>query len=245
MRLHRPRLKVRSLLLITAVIGCNLAFYIDRARCRQQAVTSISALGGTVKYDYQKASIERADVFNAYASEWGPAWLRQAVGKEFFHDVVLINLAGKPVTDMDLAALRKLPALEYLDLSNTRVTSAGLIHISKLKNLKWLSLSNTQVDDDGLRNLAELTMLQSLHLDETMVTDSGVKHLEGLKELDDRLGLVGTGVTDSGLVHLKELTKLRQVDVRKTNVTAAGAKDLERTVPNAYIHYERQYRSRW
>ena len=237
MRLHRPKFKIRSLLLITAVIGGVLAFYVHRVQRQRQAVSRISDLGGSVKYDYQKASRDHANVFDPKATAPGPGWLRQAVGKEFFQDVVMIDLAGKPVTDEDLKELKKLPKLENLNLSNTRVTSAGLVHLAELKNLKELYLWNTQVDDDGLRHLAKLTRLQSLLLDGTRVTDAGLKHLEGLKELDEWLGLVGTGVTDAGLVHLKGLTKLQQVNVRQTRVTDAGAKELQKSLPNAWISY--------
>ncbi len=237
MQMHRPRFRIRSLLLITALIGGVLAIYIHRVQRQRQTVSWVSDLGGSVKYDYQKDSIDHANVFNPRATEPGPGWLRQAVGKEFFQDVVMIDLAGKPVTDTDLEELKKLPKLENLNLSNTRVTSAGLVHLAELKNLKWLSLWNTQVDDDGLQHLARLTKLQSLLLDGTKVTDSGLKHLEGLKELDEWLGLVGTGVTDWGLVHLRGLTKLRQVNVRQTKVTAAGAKDLKKYLPDAMISY--------
>jgi hypothetical protein len=237
MRLHRPRFRIRSLLIVTAIIGGALACYTHRVYRPRQTVSWISDLGGSVKYDYQKASSDHANVFDPKATEPGPAWLRDAIGNEFFQDVVMIDVAGKPITDMDLAELKKLPKLENLNLSNTRVTSAGLIHLAGLKNLKWLSLWNTQVDDDGLRHLAKLTRLQSLLLDGTRVTDSGLKHLEGLTELDEWLGLVGTGVTDSGLVHLRGLTKLRQVNVRRTKVTAAGAKQLKKSLPNAMISY--------
>jgi hypothetical protein len=237
MRLLQPRFSVHSLLLATAVIGVFLAFYINIVQRQRRTVSWISEVGGTVMYDYQKARGDRANVFDPKAAEPGPSWLRQAVGNEFFQDVVMIDLAGKPITDRDLEQLKKLPKLENLNLSNTRVTSAGLVHLSGLKNLKWLSLWNTPVDDDGLRHLAKLTKLQSLILDGTRVTDSGLKHLEGLKDLDEWLGLSGTGVTDKGLVHLKGLSKLRQVNVRLTKVTADGAKELRKSLPKGWVSY--------
>jgi hypothetical protein len=231
---------MRSLLLMTAVIAILLAFFIHRVQRQLAAVTRLLDLGGAVRYDYQKLTNDRANLFDPKVPPPGPAWLRAAVGKEFFEDVVMIDLKGKPITDRDLEELKKLPRLENVNLGKTRVTGAGMIHLAGLKNIKCLSLWDTQVNDDGLRNLAALTKLRVLILDGTRVTDSGLKHLEGLKDLDEWLGLTGTGVTDSGLEHLKGLKKLRQINVRMTKVTAGGAKELKKYLPKAQISYGEQ-----
>jgi len=219
------------------MIAAFLAYYVHRVQRQREAVTRILNLGGAVRFDYQKATKDRANAFDPSAPPPGPRWLRDAVGKEIFQDVVMVDLKGKPITDRDLEELNRLPKLENLNLGKTQVTSVGMIHLASMKNLKYLSLWDTQVDDDGLRHLAGLTKLQALILDGTQVTDAGLKHLETLVGLDEWLGLTGTKVTDSGLEHLKGLTKLRQVNVRMTQVTSDGAKELQKHLPKAMISY--------
>src|SRR4051812_41424033 len=125
MRLPRPRFRVRTLLLVTAVIATSLTFYIQHIQRQRKVVTRVLDLGGAVRYDYQKATKDRANVFDPKAAPPGPRWLRAAVGKELFEDVVMIDLQGKSITDRDLEELKKLPKLENLSLGKTQVTNAG------------------------------------------------------------------------------------------------------------------------
>jgi hypothetical protein len=80
--------------------------------------------------------------------------------------------------DDDLAALKELPTLWWLDLSNTQITDQGLHHVSHLPELHFLILDNTQITDEGLARLHNLKRLRSLSLRGTQVTNKGVRRLQ-------------------------------------------------------------------
>jgi hypothetical protein len=161
-------------------------------------------LGGDVLYDYQRPNPDRPNVFEPDARPKNPA---------AFHRVVRVNLRGTKVTD-DLKILKLLPALENLDLTDTRITGAGLAHLKGLKNLRVLCLWKTQVDDAGLAHIKGVTKLWLLTLD-------------------------GTKVTDAGLKHLKALTKLRHLNLRGTAVTRDGVKGLKAALPETDVSFGR------
>lgn len=133
-----------------------------------------------------------------------------------------------------LEHLRKLPNLEYLDLSNTQVSGAELEKIRTLGNLYFLFLSNTSVSDADAEHLQGLTNLGILDLTNTQITSTGMQHLKGLIHLKS-LELSGTGVTDAGLEHLKRLKNLKALYLADTKVTDVGVDELQALLPNCKI----------
>src|SRR5437879_1241885 len=95
----RPWLQfsVRTLVIVSLLVGVGLGIIADRARRQWEAVSAISRVGDTVWYDYQKASGDRPNVFDPKAAAPGPEWLRRLIGPEFFQDVVMVNLKGKSI----------------------------------------------------------------------------------------------------------------------------------------------------
>jgi internalin A len=68
----------------------------------------------------------------------------------------LLNIAGTPINDADLANLEGLTELGFLDLSGTRVTDAGLEHLRGLKKLRMLRVRFTQVSDPTFAALRQV-----------------------------------------------------------------------------------------
>ena len=66
----------------------------------------------------------------------GPAWLREAVGIDFFADVVLVNLEVHE--EHDLSPLVGLPQLEALVLGNAQL--CDLSSLQELRHLEQLTL---------------------------------------------------------------------------------------------------------
>src|SRR4051794_33754944 len=104
---------VRTLVIVTLLLSVGLGIVANRARRQREAVSAISRVGGTVSYDYQKAE-KRPNAFDPRKLPPGPEWLRLLIGPEFFQDVVMVDLKGKPITDQLLKELRKLSKLENL-----------------------------------------------------------------------------------------------------------------------------------
>jgi len=82
-----------------------------------------------------------------------------------------------------MAALKDLPALEYLDL-DTEVTDAGLKHVGQLPNLRWLRIRTGKIYGPGLAELANLPRLERLCIWGTSpISDRHIKYIEGLTKL--------------------------------------------------------------
>ena len=71
-----------------------------------------------------------------------------------------LYLHGTPITDRGLAHLTGLPSLQRLDLYRTEVTAAGLVHLQKMPALRRLGLSeyassDRRFTDADIANLRE------------------------------------------------------------------------------------------
>ena len=141
-----------------------------------------------------------------------------------------LELAEPRVDDAGLAAMKDLPALEYLDLW-TQATGAGFKHVGQLPNLRWLRIRMGWVQSAGLMELASLPRLERLCLwGETGLTDQHVKCLEGLTHLKS-LTLWGTDdppLTDASLASIGKLTGLEELYFVRiaTHFTSAGVAHL-------------------
>lgn len=122
------------------------------------------------------------------------------------------KLAGKPVTDNDLAQLAKI---------------GDLVHS--------VNLATTDIKDDKLSTVGKLKHLKRLHLENTGTTDAGLAHLKGLGHLE-YLNLYGTKVSDKGLDHLAGLSNLKKVFFWQSDVTETGAKKLAEKLPSTFMN---------
>lgn len=105
--------------------------------------------------------------------------------------IVHLSLAGKPVTDAQMAHLSDLTGLTELHLEKTKITDKGLEHLKGLVNLEYLNLYETPVSDAGLPNLYGMKKLKHIYLWQTKVTPDGAAKLKkALPGLDVNLGLV-------------------------------------------------------
>jgi hypothetical protein len=148
--------------------------------------------------------------------------------------VVKVDLAGRPISDADLQALRGLTRLHSLVLRQTKITDAGIPLLKATGKLRDLDLDGTSITDAGVAQLGSLTSLRGLYLSRTEVTDAGLSPLQPLTKLRE-LGLGNTKVTDAGLIHLRGLTQLRKLDLQNTAVTRAGIEELRKELPNLWI----------
>jgi hypothetical protein len=174
---RRFQFSIRSLFLLVLAVAvpCGwLAVERERARRQSETVEWTRKLGGYVEYDWQEWY---ANLLSPTQPP-GTIFPRDLPGVDFFHVIVLIDLAGPQVTD------------------------AGLVYLERLTQLRGLILNRTQVTDAGLKHLKVLTRLQVLSLNYTQITDAGLEHLEGLSQLQS-LGLEGTKVTEDGLQKLR------------------------------------------
>lgn len=152
-----------------------------------------------------------------------------------------IHSRGTDVTDLGLAALSSLVALQTLDLSRSwKISNAGLASLSSLSVLHSLNLNQCGVHDVGVALLSSLTALRTLRLagwceeDEWDVAtqsylglnDAGVASLCALTNLCS-LELSCRAFTDVGVASLSSLINLHTLNLSGCNyITDEGLASL-------------------
>lgn len=252
-RFHWRRLfqfRMRTLLLLMAILPPLLGWWSYKARQQREAVAVIQGALGSISYDF--ITIESSP------PRYLPTWLVEALGVDYFANVVFVRFSEEEVADDCLVQLQRLPTLRRLDVIKSKFTGKGLEHLKRLTGLKmlvlrgskvndadlknlvsmkglaFLELTNTQITDAGLEHVNGLTKVRQLFLDGTQVSDAGLKHLKSLQALLI-LSIAHTKVTDAGLDNLRELKQLEVLDLRNTQVTDAGIARLQKSLPNCRI----------
>jgi hypothetical protein len=158
------RYSLRSLLALFTVTCLAFGWFASRAAIQRNAVNSLRALGGVVRYDddgfYEMPTVlarpNRAPVFLPPPKK---PWLRQVLGDDWFADVVTVVFYGRAVTDPDLEEalprLAALPRLRRIEFRTTSITDDGLSPLRSLQQLDYLCLFETpiRIHDQGLVTL--------------------------------------------------------------------------------------------
>jgi len=254
---------------ISALVAFGTAFVRNGFRCSRWAIViaiSIFAvvLGGIYLFlepnRAQRASIAKLTAAGAKLDYTpGPeSGFELLFGKQYFRNVVSIDLDCRKTPNPDLTCLQELSALKYIDLLGIKCPPTDLEPIKALpcltnlwfnecqlsekswecigniNSLNGLSLNLTPVKDSELKYLANLTNLRYLNFSATLITNDGLAYLKNLSNLQD-LFLVKTNITDQGLNNLGGLKKLKVLDLRGTQVTDEGVEELQQLLPNCDI----------
>ena len=140
------------------------------------------------------------------------------------------------ISSAGMAALKDLPALEYLSL-DPGLTDAGLKHVGQLHNLRWLKMGTERIRGPGLAELANLPRLERLCLcssfqSQTQISDRHIKYMEGLTQLKSLTlwGSTCNSLTDASLASISKLTNLQELHLIRTGpkFTSAGLAHLRR-----------------
>jgi hypothetical protein len=158
---------------VLTVWGSILALFFSPAERQRRAIKSLERLNPYIEYEAAHSA-----KCNATFTRTLRSWL----SRDYFEDVVLIDVSSDLVTDADLAHLRNLPRLRdcYLRIENSQVTDKGLSHLAGIEALQVLILDDTRVSDAGIRHLSNSNGLLSILLDRTHVTDKAMATLAGL-----------------------------------------------------------------
>jgi hypothetical protein len=277
--MNAPRRKMlkRTLGLLAALVLLGGLWHVTnearRIRNQRTARTEILQLGGSFVYRSQVSYTQNTFSFpppgpTACLTLWEPAGLVARlpswIDRDWFDPVTVVQLEQKKISRETLAAIGKLPSLEYLDLNVADFPADGLASLASCRSLKYLKLlatgigdadlgflantaaleelglSKTHVGDRCLETVVRLRGLRRLELDQTRVTGSGLAVLSTCGNLE-HLELFQTDVNDDGLKHLKNMPALRHLDLRATKVTQAGVDDLRRALPQCTVYWERNY----
>jgi hypothetical protein len=237
-------LSVRAAMVLIAILACGLAWVVNLAHTRSEAVRAIRRAGGRVVFEDQVRPLGSSP-----ARPWEPRWLRRLLGEELFRPVtqvtfhspfedrsLLDRLRAFPrlnalfldgIDDAGLYRLRRLRSLTFLSLRSARVTDAGLVQLRDLDRLRCLWLAwDPGIGDRGLAELAlHHPQLEELDLTYTALTDAGLPYLRMLQNLRI-LSLAGTAVTDAGVDTLILLPHIQRLDIWSTRLSLEGISKL-------------------
>lgn len=154
----------------------------------------------------------------------------------------------EPITRQCLAALRKLPQLEYLYLFNADLDSESLAGLAQVPKLKTLRLSCVRRDERSLGQpllvrLPVLPELRSLDLEGySNIGDDDLDYLTRLPNLNS-LCLDSTKVTTAGLAKLAALPSLEELTLGGDALSGAGLEKLLVLKHLRALHFNTNHRS--
>ena len=160
------RLSLRATLVLVLLVGGVTGWVTDQIRTQRQAVATIRAAGGRVRYDWNQEPIATVKGNPVYRTEpAAPAWLRRWLGDELFQHVttVFVVKAVRPeALPRVLAAVGRLDRLEVFQLDRSTGAGDGLQHLRGLRRLRSVSLGGPGVTDAMLATVATIPNLRSL-----------------------------------------------------------------------------------
>jgi hypothetical protein len=224
----RFQFSLRSLLalMLAGSLPCSwLTCELREAIKQKDAADVICKLGGYVAYDYQRGA---AWLYVAAKPQFfGPRWLWEWLGEDFFQWVEYVWLRGTRVTDADLPVLREFPRLRVAFVGVSNITDAGLKQIDGMSRLEVLEFGYTKVTDAGIQRLKDqrLDALRLLSAECVPLSDAVVASIASLPHLQ-ALGLGGTKVTDAALPHLARCNELEILELPLTHITDLGLEQI-------------------
>ena len=157
--------------------------------------------------------------------------LRKLLGDQHFMEVTRVDFGRLPDIEMgpweripneQLAPLRMLPTLTYLDLSWTRLDDCGMRYLEGLTRLEKLSIPLEEVSVEGL---APIRGMPRLKLFTGEMSDTKAKHLAGLRKLEF-LNIGSPKLTDVGLKYLRDLKRLEYLRLNDSSIHGDGLRHL-------------------
>lgn len=144
------------------------------------------------------------------------------------------DVEDAPEIDLLMGYLELLPALEQIDLTQSRLGMGGIRQLAKRGKLKELILLNVNIGDDELAQLADLKNLEKLNLCQTKITDAGLIHLKRITNLRElELSAVGLSwansrpqITDAGVAVLRHLSTLERLSLSQSFITDRAVEEL-------------------
>jgi len=164
-----------------------------------------------------------------------------------------IFLFGTTTTDRGMSFIKDLPALDSIDVSDTKVTAASILALKNFpemrfiglkgvagaktllprmvpsKRLEILNLADTELDDGDMAQLSKIKNLRYLTVDSNpKITNEGIKPFKNLIVLN----IADTGVTPAAKETFKRMPNLRVLTISKENWPAAEVQKLVAELPN-------------
>jgi hypothetical protein len=190
------RFRMRTLLVVVALVGVWLGWHVNRAERQRRAVDAIRSLGGEIRYSFDMDPDSEGAITRR---------LRELFGDHHFGRASYVY---SPPEATRRGAAEHLPDLYGLNDLTIQVLLGDdlqrhLPHIAQLPRLRYLNLESTLLNDEGLAMLAGMTTLEHLDIGYNLpITDAGLPHLYGLKRLK-QLRAFRTSASDAAMRDLE------------------------------------------
>ena len=207
---RRFRLSLRALMILVLVIALPAGWVANTVRTQRQAIATVRAAGGRVRFDYQSDQVGTNKGRPVYRTEpAAPAWARRWLGDELFQAVVSVSFKGR-LTPETLAAVGRFARLEEIRVADLAGVGAGLSYLRGLPRLGRAYLVGPGITDAMLADLAQVSSLRTLEIgnsDPTKppaldriapATDAGFARLAGLANLEALAIADCPGLSDEG-----------------------------------------------
>ncbi|HEX4607733.1 MAG TPA: hypothetical protein VH092_05945 [Urbifossiella sp.] len=128
-------------------------------------------------------------------------------------------------------ALRGMPHLQRLDITNSAVGDGAMKALTECPDLRALRFYGSQVTDTGMGSIGKLTKLEELHLN-FHITDKGLDRITGLTNLKTFSLYYTSRITYGGLKKMPWLTGLTDLNLYGASIPA---EKLREELPNCNI----------
>ena len=145
-------------------------------------------------------------------------------------ELAALTVKGTEFTSENGPTLLRFTKLSHLSWDVDPGSMAGVAFWSDLPALEFLEVSNSGIDDDFLERLSRATRIKDLTLRKcSQVTDDGVAHLTKLEGLKRLILWEGSRLTDRALEHISKLKNLESLHFSRCGkFTDAGFELLSR-----------------
>jgi hypothetical protein len=193
------RFGLRTLLALMVLAAIPLAWKVNRAHKQRRAIAAIEQAGGTAAFDMA-----------TYFGGPEPAGMRDRFGREFFDDVVRVELV-EPTSEAPFAHLPNLVSLSDLTLHGD-FQEESLLILRQL-DLRALSLSTPTLSEQTMVSIESLPNLESLLLVSEDLTDAKLARLLDRLPQVKTLHVASTQLTDASLSRLARCNSLQWAEV--------------------------------
>jgi hypothetical protein len=217
---RRLRLGVGGLMVVILLFGFWLGHRVQMAREQRIAVAAVKADRGLVRYadEFSMGPVKVIPGTAIRRPSWGklipgkgpiaPAWLREAIGDEYFREVAHVSLFA----DIEKGSM-------FAPNNLARPVDQVLLDVRTQSGVRTLQVGGETLTDEGLKSVADLTNLRELVLWwATGITDAGVAHLRRMPNLR-MVNISLSGLTDEGVDFLSELPALEDLDLEGKKFT--------------------------
>jgi hypothetical protein len=168
-----PRYSLRFLFAAVTLIalGCGwVAIKLQQGGNQREAVKAILDAGGSIGYDFQTMLVpDHPDHFSVASSKLPPqpAWLRKALGDDFFNDVFVASFYNLQwnISESVLQQMTKMPRLRFIYLTNAKIgerkssisrsiQDEDIPILKQLTELRFLDLKGSKLSKEGFEELS-------------------------------------------------------------------------------------------